>query len=137
MDAHKFDNEVVCTAVYMWLKGDGHEPYSPVVASLTCLVMDIVRAERFRGYLASGKADEITRGFDRLLAKVRTRSTSHRHSLHLPNMDAARGAFEAIAWVMLVAEETRSWCTRGHYEADALRERVQELEAIAYGGAEP
>lgn len=126
MDVHKFDNEVVCRAVYAWLKGDGYEPYSPVVASLTCLVMDIVRAERARHEYVWRCDDDDDEEFlksklQAALAKVRTRSTSHRHSLHLPNMDAARGAFEAIAWVMLVAEETRSWCTRGHYEADALR----------------
>lgn len=48
MDRQTFDNEVVCRAVYAWVKGDGPEPYSPVVASLTVLVGRIVDAERAR-----------------------------------------------------------------------------------------
>lgn len=47
-DERTFDNEVLCPAVYKWVKGDGSEPYSPVVASLTVLVHDLLQADRAR-----------------------------------------------------------------------------------------
>lgn len=48
MTPEQFDSEVVCRAVYAWVKGDSPEPYSPAVASLTCLVLDLLRLERKR-----------------------------------------------------------------------------------------
>ena len=48
MDDPTFDNEVVCPAIYKWVKGDGPEPYSPTVASLTVMVCDLIRRDRER-----------------------------------------------------------------------------------------
>lgn len=45
-----FDNDIVCRAVYNWCKekSEGREPYSPFVASVTILVLDILKLERER-----------------------------------------------------------------------------------------
>lgn len=48
MTADAFDNDIVCPAVYKWLKGDGPEPYSVAVASLTVLVLDLLERDRKR-----------------------------------------------------------------------------------------
>jgi hypothetical protein len=48
MNDHDFDNKVVCPAIYTWVKGDGPEPYSPAVASLTVLVLDLLKMDRQR-----------------------------------------------------------------------------------------
>lgn len=48
MDDTTFDNEVVCRSVYKWVKGDGPEPYSPTVASLTVMVCDLIKRDRER-----------------------------------------------------------------------------------------
>jgi hypothetical protein len=48
MNDTDFDNKVVCPAIYKWVKGDGPEPYSPAVASLTVLVLDLLKRDRQR-----------------------------------------------------------------------------------------
>lgn len=93
MNQTEFDNEVVCRAVYAWLKGDGSEPYSPVVASLTRLVLEIVDADRCR--VASR---DPRMGLALGIEHVRSLSGQRPNELQTPNMDAARGAFEAIGW---------------------------------------
>lgn len=67
MDSKKFDNDIVCPAIYKWVKGDGPEPYSPVVASLTVLVCSLLRDDRRRRRLeCEATAPELAGVADRL-----------------------------------------------------------------------
>lgn len=116
MNAKEFDNEVVCRAVYAWVKGGGPEPYSPVVASLTSLVLDIVRADRVRNRL-----DEWTYNDECLTSEELGESVSRDRSAldaslkdiegrvpgvtYLPNMDATAGAWVALAYVASLGVE--------------------------------
>lgn len=47
MDDYTFD-DVVCRVVYDWLKGDGPEPYSVAVSSLTVMVLGLIKRDRAR-----------------------------------------------------------------------------------------
>jgi hypothetical protein len=72
VDSREFDNEVVCRVMYAYVKGNGPEPYSPAVAHLTCLVLDLLKLDRVRGGLGP-ENDQVRRSFDALLADVRKR----------------------------------------------------------------
>jgi hypothetical protein len=49
----------ICSACYKWVKGDGPEPYSPAVASLTVMVHDL--ADRAFDVGAKALASELRR----------------------------------------------------------------------------
>lgn len=122
MNAKEFDNEIVCRAVYAWVKGSGPEPYSPTVASLTCLVLAIVDAERVR----SDPDPEWNSGMlETPLARVR--ALSRPNELHLPNMDATAAAWVALAYVASAVDGVsdllqRVWDIED--EVEKLKERM-------------